>query len=321
MNHFVNLLMVYRVIGILMVLGHATSSWATVFFEADFEGGKIPYVGSSNRHSGGGYFSFLGGEITKGINPGDGTQDYLQYTNVILDDSPSAKNSITGSNYSLKTQYRAGHASSYQLNTTIIKFPETFNVYVRWYQKWSPTWIWPSDQQKLLKIKGPGSTQNFKQTWGHNYINLTKRTEPPNAFQNETYVFSDFSGNETLFRKNDNIEGNKNFPLDINRWYCIEVMVKSSKYSDSNGEYAYWIDDDLKFRLTNTFNYVEGADPRYPKYAGINEVEMQHVLQLSGGALTKVDMPTWMDNIVIANERIGCSGKPTAPPKPPSSIN
>ena len=309
--------MINKLFLIIACLAYSATTLATTFIEMDFEEGKVPYLGSKNAHPGGGYISFLGGEINNGVNPGDGTQDYLTYTNVILDNSTDAKGATSGSNYSLKTQYKVGHEKSFQKNTTIIKFPETFNVYIRWYQKWSRTWKWPSDQQKFIKIKGPGSSQNFETVFGNNYINLTKNSPPPKANLNQTYVFSDWSKEETDWRKDDSIPDNSNFRFNTNQWYCIETMVKSSTLKDSKGEFAYWVNDDLKFHLKNSYNYVEGGDPARPKYAGINSVEMQHVMQQSGGARTTVDMPTWMDNIVVSDQRIGCTGTPVAPPKPP----
>ncbi|VAW54775.1 hypothetical protein MNBD_GAMMA06-595 [hydrothermal vent metagenome] len=313
--------MINKLFLIFACCGYTSSTLATIFIEVDLEGGEIPYVGSKNAHPGGGYISFLGGEVTNVDNPGDGTQDYLKYTNVILDNNPDAKNATSGSNYSLKTQYKVGSERSFQKNTTIIKFPETYNVYIRWYQKWSKSWVWPTSQQKLLKIKGPSGAQSFRPSFGNNYLNVVKLSPPPKANQSQTYVYSDWKKPETDFRLNDSISGNSNYKLDTNRWYCIETMVKSSTLANSKGEYAYWINDDLKLHLKNTYNFVKGADPKKPNYRGMTSVEMQHVMEQTGGANITVDMPTWMDNIVVSDQRIGCSGKPIAAPKPPSGLS
>lgn len=300
-------------IALLVGLVPVVAAQATVFYADDYEQG-VRFVGSANRHPGGGYISFLGGEIVNGIRPGDGTQNYQQFTNVVIDKSADAQGAIGGSTASLKTQYRAGFEADYQLNTTIIEFPETDTVYIRWYQKWSKNWIWPGDQQKLAKIKGPEQSQNFKQTWGHNFINLTKRT--PNSTANETYVFSDLAATGDApsdWRQTDSDPATKNFPLERDRWYCIEVYVKSNTPGKNDAEFAYWIDGDRKFILSNSFN--RGTSTR-----GITTVELQHVLQ-TGGAANPVDTPTWMDNVVIANERIGCANSPSdSKPEPPSSV-
>ena len=291
----------------------AAAVQATVFYSDDYENG-IRYVGPANRHPGGGYIVFLGGEIVNGIRPGDGTQNFQQYTNVILDQSTPARGATSGSTASLKTQYRAGYESDFGLNTTIIEFPETDTVYIRWYQKWSSNWIWPGDQQKLAKVRGPEQSQNFKQTWGHNFINLTKRS--PNSTLNETYVFSDLTPigeAPSDWRQSDSDPATKNFPLERDRWYCIEIYVKSNTPGRNDAEFAYWIDGDRKFYLTNSFN--RGTSTR-----GITTVELQHVLQ-TGGAPNPIDTPTWMDNVAIANERIGCGNAPTdSQPEPPSAV-
>jgi len=299
-----------------MSVGIANNSLAKTFYADDYETG-IKYVGQPNAHPGGGYISFLGGEIVNGIVPGNGTQDFQRYTNVTLDSSANAKGAVSGSNKSLKTPYRAGYEDDFGLNTTIIQFPETDTVYIRWYQKWSSNWIWPSDQQKLAKVKGPEQSQNFKISWGFNFINVTKRTPPYNSStENETYVFANLAAADespSNWRQSDSDPNTDNFPLEKNRWYCIEIMVKSNTPGVNNAQFTYWIDDSMKFNLTNTNN--RGLSTR-----GIDTVELQHVLQ-TGGAHNNIDTPTWMDNVAIADQRIGCDGSPEAPKPLPPTLN
>lgn len=288
---------------------------ATVFYEEDYEDG-IKYFGN-NTHPGGGGIVFLGGEIIGGkLTPGDGTQDYTKFNNVILDNSSDAAGAVPNSKNSLKTQYKAGGAEwgnrgSYQLNTTIISFPETDNVYVRWYQKWGANWIWPGDQQKLIKIKGWEQSQNFKISWSNDFINLTKRS--PDGMSNEAYVFSALNPGEknSDYLMADSDQQTSNYKLEKNRWYCIEVMVKSNTPGQNNAEFAYWIDGGLKFHLTNTNN-------RGSSTGGINTIELQHVLQDEYNAPSSVDTPTWMDNIAISDTKIGCLG--AAAPKVPENV-
>lgn len=298
-----------------------------VLFQSGVSGGAPMYLGASSAHPGGGYISFLGGELVNGYNPGDGTQDYTSYTNVTIDTSDEAKNPRTGTGWSFKTQYRAGYERSYQLNTTIIKFPETDVLYVRWYQKWSKDWIWPSDQQKLLKIKGDGISQNFKVSFSNNFINLTHLSPDPYSHLNETYVFSNYNGEKTAFRQEDSINNGLgpngediNYPLNRNQWYCIETYVKANDQGVDNAEYRYWIDDKLAFELTNT-------RARTDANARMRLIELQHVLQ---GAGNSIDTPTWMSDIVLSTERIGCGGETTnevgepsasgSQPKPPNNF-
>lgn len=290
------------------------SAMATIFYSDDFEHG-IKYVGAKNAHPNGGAIVFLGGEVNHPVNPGDGTQDYLKYNNVILDSSPDAANSTPGSQYALKTQYKKGgkgfgNAGDFQLNTTIISFPESDVIYVRWYQKWSKDWIWPKDQQKLLKIKGDEQSQNFKISFSNNYINLTKKSPPPNDNLNETYVWPYQSEKtaDTDWSKRDSDPSTDNYPLEKNKWYCIEVMVKSNTPGMNDAEFAYWIGGKRKFYYNNTSN-------RGTSTKGISHIELQHVIQDVWDQERTIDTPTWMDNIVVANEPVGCGESAPNPPK------
>jgi hypothetical protein len=311
---------------VLTFLNSAT--YAKVFYADDFESSTIKYVGEANKHSGGGFISYLGGEIVGGVRPGDGTQDFTKYTNVILDSSSDAQGAVPNSKNALKTQYKAGYApgtipgfgyaGDFNLNTTMIAFPETDTVYVRWYQKWGANWTWPADQQKLLKLKGYNQSQNFKVSFGKNYINLTKKSPPPNGSMNETYVFADLATSgegsvSTDWRQTDSESSTGNFPLSVNKWYCIEVMVKSNTLGKKDGQFSYWIDGSLKFDLRDTFNRDVAG--------GISHIELQHVIQDVWNKVRTKDTPTWMDNIAVADQRIGCEGgSPPSTPQTPRLI-
>ena len=313
-----------RILAVFVITFLNSASHATVFYEDDFESPSIKYVGEANKHPGGGFVSYLGGEIVGGVRPGDGTQDFTKYTNVILDSSAEAQGAVPNSKNALKTQYKAGYApgssspgygyaGDFNLNTTMIAFPETDVVYVRWYQKWGANWTWPSDQQKLIKLKGYNQSQNFKVSFGKSYINLTKKSPPPNGAMNETYVFADLAtsgeGVATDWRQTDSDSKTTNFPLATNRWYCIEVMVKSNTLGKNDAQFSYWIDGDMKFNLVNSFNRDVAG--------GISHIELQHVIQDVWDKVRTKDTPTWMDNLAVADQRLGCDG--TSPPNVPQS--
>lgn len=296
----------------------STVSSGEVLFEADFEGdgsGEIPWLKGAATHPGGGYISFLGGEIYEStVNPGDGTNEYNTHNNVVLDSSLPARNSISGSNYALKTHYAPGHERSYQKNTTVIKFPEVDEIYIRWYQKWSTNWIFPDDQHKLLKVRGAGSSQNVGLHFGRNHLNLTKQSYP-DTWKNEMYVFSEWTDAERDSRKRDTSEITKNTNLTPGEWYCIEVHVKSNSKNDDGSDnmdaaYHVWLDEEITLEYTGTHN-------RIGKTGGMHRLELQHVYQ-SNAALTEAT-PTYMDNIKVATERIGCLGK-FIPPSPPDLL-
>ena len=264
--------------------------YAEVLFEADFEGANIPYI-EPNKHAGGGMITWLGG-YWKGA-PGDGTMDPNKYANTVLDGSADAKNSVTGSNYALKTQYAAGYAASYPHNTTIINFPDRDHVEYSGSQNWSKNWVWPLDQQKFLKVKGRDWSNNFKINGAGNALMVTGNSS--------NYYAKNITNNKLGTIVNEDSINNGvgpggtdgNIFFDKNRWYHIEMMIKANTPGKSDGEFKYWIDGVLVFHLNN-------FSQRGSSNKGMWQIEMQHVYQTTRGLVISVDMPTWMDNIKIA---------------------
>lgn len=301
-------------------------SSAEILFADDFESGGDLYT-NQNKHSGGGFYMWMGG--TLGGAPGDGTNDVYSYRNIIHDDSQDAKGAVIGSNYALKTHYAAGHAQDYQKNTVEVEFPESDDVYIRWYQKWSEDWVWPSGQQKYLKIRGlqngVGSwSQNFMLQWGTDFHIVHNNYEDDNGtgwFMGyaDRSVFPDTN----VIREDDlnsglgDNGGDGNFRYEKNRWYSIEIHVKGNTVTNgvanADGVNEMWVDGKLVYRhlLVN-----RGTEDK-----GLNRAEIQHVYQQSGNALTAHDQPTWMDNLVIATEYIGLDPNHPHVPLPPSDVS
>ena len=294
---------------------------AQILFEASFEDGVVPYLGPENAHPGGGYIVWLGGNI--GGAPGDGTQDPNLFHNVVLSDEAHARGAVPGSVFALKTHYAAGeqgggrgHSNSFQKNTTIIRFPEVNSgeIYISWYQKWHPDWRWPSDHQKMCKLRNNRSSQQPSQNLGTMQSNDQPNVGPATTTVN--YGGSSATGFRRVFSNlfdwvpsfPGNIEDDYdnglgpggediNFHPDLGRWYRFQVMMRfDSSPGAGDGEYRLWLDEDL-------YTYITNADIRpVGDPTGVNSVELQHVRETA--EINEVDMPTYMDDIIISRQFI-----------------
>lgn len=282
-----------------------------IIFESDLQTGVIKYVGAGDPHPGGGYISFLGGELTNFPNPGDGTQNFQQFQNTIITDEPDAQGSIPGNTYSLKTHYAGGFTDDFGLNTTIIKFPPAAtntgdNFHIRFYQKWATGWQWPGVQQKFCKIETEGGTfwtQNFKQVFGYDFLMVTHLTDSTGQFEKHAYpVIPPEQGGPGTFVEEDSINNgigpggtDQNKQMLEDTWYCIEFAIQTSSPNGFDGRYRIWVDDVLVFDLQNAKTRPSGAP------SGLRKVELQHVYEPQA----QIDQPTYMDEIVIATSKIG----------------
>ena len=278
-------------------------AFASELFRSEFENGLLKYVSYKNTHPGGGYVSFMGGEVNSTYyTPSDGCGD-LSVQDVNIDNSQDARGGpADAQTMALKTRYRKGATcgSSFQKNTTIIKFPKTQNIYARWYQKWSSEWIWPRIQQKFCKIgnQDKTSSQNFYfQGSGQMRVNYVSQGKQTTSFDPD----------------NDDYKAiNSAVTMSLNKWHEIQVHVKMSDPGLSNGVLEYWIDGVQRFGLYNIENNNGSKDY-------LDFIELQHIydtgnVEENGGPLR--DMPTWMKNIVVSTTFIS-TGKDLASPNPP----
>jgi hypothetical protein len=84
-----------------------------------------------------------------------------------------------------------------------------------------------------------------------------------------------------------------NFQPQLNRWYCVELMVHANTPGQNDGEVKYWIDGQLK-----------GAFPNLNvRSIGTLKLDKAHL----GQAAIKTDRVNkkWHDNVVIATQYIG----------------
>ena len=131
----------------------------------------------------------------------------------------------------------------------------------------------------------------------------------------------------------------RNFLQDLNvrvpdQWACIEMMVSLNTPSTAtNGEFTVWMNgtEVVAFRPGNPRGYWDGSgnwrmNSTSPEFTGFRwrdttSLGLNWVKVQSYNAIPKM----WVDDLVVATERIGCHGStpppaspaPSAPPPPP----
>lgn len=90
--------------------------------------------------------------------------------------------------------------------------------------------------------------------------------------------------------------------IDPGRWYCVELMLKPNSPGQQDGETAVWVDnkrvihvDKLRFRDTGEVRVRRFVIENYFGGGGRWNTSPQ-------------DQNTYIDNLVISRERIGCLG-------------
>jgi hypothetical protein len=163
-------------------------------------------------------------------------------------------------------------------------------VYHRWYQKWSPGFVWEPSSTKMTILRPRGGYPQFypEVLWANGQLAIQAQViaeagwDARNFYQNQGTPIAFLPG----------------------RWYCIEVYVKLNTPGAADGELAAWIDGELKLSYTGReFRGDEPTDPA-PSTAQIQAVAV------SGhyGGLTPVPelQFSWQDDHAVSTERIGC---------------
>jgi hypothetical protein len=299
---------------------------ATVFFEFDGENG-YQYTHHTAPHSGGGYFAFLGGYPF--YPEGGGCDDGYEYHNTILSNEEAAANSIEGSKWSLKTPYSGGcPQESFKRDTTIIKLPDQRELYIRWYQKWTGDWNSADVQHKFTKFYNAGKSDSLavhfsfaprSRIWRNFMRNVDNHFAKGGGGTYEyvwVYAIPRESPSITTSYDdyNNGINGGDdgNFIFETDKWYCIETHFKlNSDENTSDGVVEAWIDGVKVFGVEN-YKFYGTAEDKFT----VNNLEFQHIYYNRSSN----DQPTYMDNIVIADEYIGPMIPKKTAPTPPQNL-
>ncbi len=86
--------------------------------------------------------------------------------------------------------------------------------------------------------------------------------------------------------------------LPVDRWFCLELMMRPNDVGQDNGEMAYWVDDKLAHQAS-------GIGWRTDTNLQMNMARLQHYITTSDaqGHANRV----WFDDVVISTNRIGCN--------------
>jgi len=319
-----------------------TSLHATAFFEFNGESG-YQYMGSGNAHPGGGYFSYMGGNVagaagTLPVAPNSCASAALDTAHVhyaILSNDAAAQGSVPGSQWSIKTPYTANCTDeSYPRDTTIITIPQLSEFYIRWYQKFTGDWPNCSMQHKFFKPSDSinGSSCNpcpgqFTFNIGGAYGNVWRAYPMPdtNGHFNKDginrysycFVFAtweamhalgmDYPGTTASY--DDDASTTSEFHFQTNTWYCIEIHVKINTAGNYDGMLEAWVNGTKVFGVYK-YMWYSGTP------AKVTAFEMQHIWYNRNA----IDSPTYMDNIVISDQYIGPAGPPISAPSPPQGL-
>jgi hypothetical protein len=304
-------------------LSHITDAGGTVYFDYDAESG-YQYMGAANAHPGGGYFSHMGGVVTK--PDGTGCSDTDSYHNTVRSNETAAQDAVAGSQYALKTPYDGdctGESSSRDI-TRISLGDDKTEVYVRWYQKFTGEWNSANNQHKFMKFCGNdyNGTTNGYMTSAHFSFSGGSKSWRAIAMNNRDGQFSEYgdycddwesgrpeievyqtqAGAGTHWAWDDINNGIDNGNdgetiFTTNRWYCIEIHVKmNTNDQTADGVLEAWVDGTKVFSLSNYKYYVTGQAA-----FGVGYLEFQHIYYVRSAT----DQPTYMDNIVVSNKYIG----------------
>ena len=102
-------------------------------------------------------------------------------------------------------------------------------------------------------------------------------------------------------------------PQYRDKWVCVEVHMKLNTPGQSNGEFAFWLDDKLEAQ-GKTLNW-RGTYTAY----GINAIFLENYQNT--GAAQQQDR--YVDNFIVSTQRVGCTaGTVPAPvrPNPPTDV-
>jgi hypothetical protein len=163
-------------------------------------------------------------------------------------------------------------------------------VYHRWYQKWSPGFVWEPSSTKMTILRPYAGYPQFypEVLWANGQLAI------------QAQVIAEANWDSKNFYQNHGL------PVVFlpERWYCLEAYVKLNTPGAADGELAAWIDGELK--LAYTGREFRGANPTDPAPSTAN-IESVAVSGHYGG-LTPVPRLqfSWQDDHVVSTERIGC---------------
>lgn len=188
---------------------------------------------------------------------------------------------------SLELKYLPGtHGASFMYRL----FTGRDRIHLRWYQRWSPGFIWEPSATKMVILRPMGGYPQFypEVLWANGQLAI------------QAQVIAEANWDSRNFYQNVGVP----VVFGPDRWYCIEVFVKLNRPGSADGELAAWIDGELK--LSYAGRRFRGDSPLDPAPS----TAMIQAAGLTGyyGGITPVLLPqtSWQDDVVASADRLGC---------------
>ena len=187
---------------------------------------------------------------------------------------------------SLEMKYVPGsHGASFMYK----EFPGRDQLYVRWYQRWSPGFVWEPSSTKMVILRPIAGYPEFypEVLWANGQLAIQAQVTREANWDSENFYQN--RGDPVVFASD--------------RWYCIELFVKLNTPGAADGEVAAWIDGELKLQyLGREFRGSLPTDPA-PSIAQMQAVGASGYY----GGVTEVPQEqfSWQDDFVVSTQPIG----------------
>jgi hypothetical protein len=162
-------------------------------------------------------------------------------------------------------------------------------LYVRWYQRWSPGFVWEPAATKMVILRPIGGYPQFypEVLWANGQLAI------------QAQVIAEANWDSKNFYQNVG----EPITFESDRWYCIEVFVKLNTPGSADGELAAWIDGEQKLVHTGrTFRGSSPTDPA-PSTARIEAVGLSGYY--GGVTLVPQQQFSWQDDVAASLQPIG----------------
>jgi hypothetical protein len=228
-----------------------------------------------------------------------------------------------GGNGALRARWESGMVEAGNLKLSFGKTPvaptrftdRNFDdIYWRFYMKTSPNWV--GQPMKLTRATIFAGSNWSQAAIGHLWDGATLGLglDPASGVSGGSVVttqYNDFANLKWLGKLDGTTQVYSSAYRD--KWVCVEVHMKLNTPGQSNGEFAFWLDDKLEAQ-GKTLNW-RGTYTAY----GINAIFLENYQNT--GAAQQQDR--YVDNFIVSTQRVGCTAGTTptpVKPNPPTDV-
>lgn len=269
--------------------------------------------------------------FSEGFELGSGTSfSQSSYGSITGNSQYSVQRAVVAAGrYSLQHHFNQGQNGTYATHQfgdspdiTRHQDAHYFDIYIQFKLRYSDGYDFSAGNNKIMIIGTQDSRRHDAiccNPWVSHYITL----------------FANATGSDAFF----NVEGNnKRAPsgqwfgltpnllgptqpsgvfIERNRWYIVEVHMRTNTDTNPNGMFEMWIDGTQVTRRTDVLHRIPwdgtaGTDPTY----GINFVMLSHYI--NSGAPRAQDM--FYDDVILSTTYIGTNGSDRTAPSPPENL-